>query len=82
VQNPAPVHLQDEESLKRNIALGLVAKAMDFDILNPPASIVNRARDIIKLKETLPCMVCSNERDDWHLRILNRPDYLQRENLA
>lgn len=50
-QNPAPVHLQDEESLKRNIALGLVAKAMDFDILNPPASIVNRARDIIKLKE-------------------------------
>ncbi len=51
VQNPAPVHLQDEESLKRNIALGLVAKAMDFDILNPPASIVNRARDIIKLKE-------------------------------
>ncbi|RTQ01264.1 hypothetical protein EKN38_12870 [Enterobacter sp. WCHEn045836] len=49
--NPAPVHLQDEESLKRNIALGLVAKAMDFDILNPPASIVNRARDIIKLKE-------------------------------
>lgn len=51
VKNPAPVHLQDEESLKRNIALGLVAKAMDFDILNPPASIVNRARDIIKLKE-------------------------------
>lgn len=51
VQNPAPVHVQDEESLKRNIALGLVAKAMDFDILNPPASIVNRARDIIKLKE-------------------------------
>lgn len=50
-QNPAPVHLQDEESLKRNIALGLVAKAMDFDILNPPASIVNRAREIIKLKE-------------------------------
>jgi len=50
-QNQAPVHLQDEESLKRNIALGLVAKAMDFDILNPPASIVNRARDIIKLKE-------------------------------
>lgn len=50
-QNPAPVHLQDEESLKRNIALGLVAKAMDFDILNPPTSIVNRAREIIKLKE-------------------------------
>ncbi|EPK3183998.1 exodeoxyribonuclease VIII [Enterobacter kobei] len=50
-QNQAPVHLQDEESLKRNIALGLVAKAMDFDILNPPASIVNRAREIIKLKE-------------------------------
>lgn len=50
-QNPAPAHLQDEESLKRNIALGLVAKAMDFDILNPPASIVNRAREIIKLKE-------------------------------
>lgn len=50
-QNEKPVHLQDEESLKRNIALGLVAKAMDFDILNPPASIVNRARDIIKLKE-------------------------------
>lgn len=50
-QNAKPVHLQDEESLKRNIALGLVAKAMDFDILNPPASIVNRARDIIKLKE-------------------------------
>ncbi|EPJ9399583.1 exodeoxyribonuclease VIII [Enterobacter bugandensis] len=50
-QNQAPVHLQDEESLKRNIALGLVAKAMDFDILKPPASIVNRAREIIKLKE-------------------------------
>jgi len=50
-QNPAPVLLQDPESLKRNIALGLIAKAMDFDILNPPASIVNRARDIIKLKE-------------------------------
>ncbi|PNF10509.1 exodeoxyribonuclease VIII [Enterobacter cancerogenus] len=50
-QNPAPVLLQDPESLKRNIALGLIAKAMDFDILNPPASIVNRAREIIKLKE-------------------------------
>ena len=50
-QNSVPLHLQDEESLKRNIALGLVAKAMDFNILNPPASIVNRARDIIKLKE-------------------------------
>jgi len=50
-QNQAPVYLQDEESLKRNIALGLFAKAMDFDILNPPVSIVNRARDIIKLKE-------------------------------
>lgn len=51
IRQQNPVHLQDEDSLKRNIALGLVAKAMDFDILNPPASIVNRARDIIKLKE-------------------------------
>ncbi|MDZ7320715.1 exodeoxyribonuclease VIII [Kosakonia sacchari] len=50
-QNHASVPLQNEETLKLNIALGLVAKAMDFDILNPPASIVNRARDIIKLKE-------------------------------
>lgn len=50
-QSGGAVHLQDDESLKRNIALGLVAKAMDFDVLNPPASIVNRARDIIKLKE-------------------------------
>lgn len=47
----APVNIQDQDSLKRNIALGLVAKAMDFDVLNPPGSIVNRARDIIKLKE-------------------------------
>jgi hypothetical protein len=51
IRQQNPVYLQDEDSLKRNIALGLVAKAMDFDILNPPASIVNRARDIIKLKE-------------------------------
>jgi len=51
IRQQNPVHLQDDDSLKRNIALGLVAKAMDFDILNPPASIVNRAREIIKLKE-------------------------------
>lgn len=50
-QKPAPVQLQDPESLKLNIALGMVARKEDFDILNPTASIVNRARDIIKLKE-------------------------------
>ncbi|MBC3214272.1 exodeoxyribonuclease VIII [Serratia fonticola] len=41
----------DFDSLALDVALGMVARAMDFDIYNLRSSFINRARDIIKLKE-------------------------------
>jgi len=39
------------DTLALEIGLGIVSRAMDFDIYNPPIGIVNRARDIVKKKE-------------------------------
>lgn len=39
------------DMLALEVAMGVVARAMDFDIYNAGSGIVNRARDIIKLKE-------------------------------
>lgn len=41
----------DFQSLNLEIALGLVARSQDFDIYNLHTGTINRARDIIKLKE-------------------------------
>lgn len=41
----------DFRSLNLEIALGLVARSQDFDIYNLHSGTVNRAREIIKLKE-------------------------------
>ena len=41
----------DFDSLELEVALGLVARAMDFDIYNLRGAYINRAREIIKLKE-------------------------------
>lgn len=39
------------DTLAMDVALGLVGRTIDFDIYNPPVSIVNRAREIINTKE-------------------------------
>lgn len=41
----------DFDSLALDIALGRVARSMDFDIYNLRGAYINRAREIIKLKE-------------------------------
>ncbi|MCW0974118.1 PD-(D/E)XK nuclease-like domain-containing protein [Pantoea sp. JV6] len=48
-RNPSLNH--DFQSLNLEIALGLVARSQDFDIYNLHTGTINRARDIIKLKE-------------------------------
>ncbi|EMK8059114.1 exonuclease family protein [Escherichia albertii] len=48
-RNPDVVH--DFNSLALEIALGIHARAMDFDIYNLRSAHINRAREIIKYKE-------------------------------
>jgi len=44
-------HQHDFDSLRREIALGLHARAADFNIYDLRSAQINRAREIIKLKE-------------------------------
>ncbi|MFG6076959.1 RecE family exodeoxyribonuclease [Erwinia sp. OPT-41] len=41
----------DFDTLALEVAIGIVGRAMDFDIYNLRGGVINRARDIVKLKE-------------------------------
>jgi len=47
----SPDLTHDFRSLNLDIALGIVARSQDFDIYNLRSGTINRARDIVKLKE-------------------------------
>ncbi len=40
-----------KETLAVEVALGVIGRSMDFDIYSPPASVVNRAREMVDNKE-------------------------------